>query len=323
MSAIFGATAPNWLRQIPAVQTLRQIWIQNFYQEEGSVSWRRAGNIPPAAKAICSPFETQARFSIKRQTEWTGYKMHVTECCDTDAPHLIVQVMTTAATTQDNEVLAEVHQKLADKALLPREHLLDQGYSDSHTFLTAMQHYGVELVMPVRPNYAWQCHHTAEYELSHFQIDWQAQRVTCPQGKISASWCNRQDKQGEPRVEVMFNTTDCTPCPARTLCTRSKRQRRKLTFRPQAEHEALLATRAYQQTDDFKARYALRAGVEGTISQTIAFDIRASRYRGLLKTHLQHVATAVAVNLKRLVNWWNTVPFSATKPSRFAALMAT
>ncbi|MHB8629439.1 MAG: transposase [Aggregatilineales bacterium] len=79
LSACFDPTAAAWLRQIPALQTLRPIWMQDFYQEEGVVHWRRAGKLPPAAKATCSPFDTQARSSIKRQTEWTGYKVHLTD----------------------------------------------------------------------------------------------------------------------------------------------------------------------------------------------------------------------------------------------------
>lgn len=64
--------------------------------------------------------------------------------------------------------------------------------------------------------------------------------------------------------------------------------------------------------------------MEGTISQAVvALRMRHSRYRGLVKTHLQHVATAVVINIKRLNDWWNEVPLSQTKPSRFARLMAT
>ena len=133
----------------------------------------------------------------------------------------------------------------------------------------------------------------------------------------------KQDKQGQPRYEVMFNTSDCAPCPVRMLCTHAKRPRRKLTIRPQHEHTLLHAARTYQHTDDFQARYAARAGVEGTISQAVvALDMRRSRYRGGEKTHVQHVATAAACNLKRLFNWWNDVPFATTKQSRFSRLMA-
>lgn len=65
----------------------------------------------------------------------------------------------------------------------------------------------------------------------------------------------------------------------------------------------------------------MRAGVEGTISQGVrAFGLRQTRYRGLAKTHLQHIATAVAMNLDRIVAWLEEIPRAATRTSRFAAL---
>lgn len=324
LTALFSEEVPAWLKHVPALETLRLVWMQNFYQDEEGVHWRRAGNIPPAARMICSPFDLQARYSIKRQTEWTGYKVHLTETCERDAPHLIVHVITSAATEQDNEIVAELHQALADKELLPDEHLLDQGYSDSHDLIEAHTVYDIEMLMPMRTDHAWQSQVPGGYDLSRFQIDWETQQVTCPQGKTSGSWRPGYDKQDHPRVEVMFNASDCAPCPARILCTKSKRQRRKITFRPQSEHQLIQAARTYQQTQGFKDRYAARAGVEGTVSQAVvALNMRRSRYRGHPKTHLQHVVTAIAINIKRVINWLNDVPFAETKTSRFAALMAS
>jgi transposase len=323
LNTLYAPDAPSWLRNIPAVELLRRIWVQNFYQDAGVLRWRRAHNIPPASLAICSPFEAEARYSIKRQTEWTGYKVHLSETCDPDAPSLITHVITSPATEQDNEIVSALHQTLAAKELLPREHLLDQGYSDSHALIEAHDKYELEMLMPMRSDHSWQAQEANGYDLSHFHIDWEAQQVTCPHGKVSASWVLRQDKQAQPRYEVMFNAADCGPCPVRELCTKSQRQRRKLTFRPQHEHELMQAARTYQQTDEFQSRYQARAGIEGTISQAAAaLDMRRTRYRGAARTHLQHVATATAINIKRLVNWWNRVPSAQTKPSRFAALMA-
>jgi transposase len=51
--------------------------------------------------------------------------------------------------------------------------------------------------------------------------------------------------------------------------------------------------------------------------------MRRSRYRGIAKTHVQHVATGIACNIKRIVDWWDGVPIAATSASRFAHLMAT
>src|ERR1043165_5212663 len=78
-----------------------------------------------------------------------------------------------------------------------------------------------------------------------------------------------------------------------------------------AQHAALQAARKLQQTETFQQKYALRRGVEATISQGLrAFDLRRSRYVGLPKTHLQHLAIATAINLVRLVNWLDGIPLA-------------
>ncbi|MFE3547325.1 transposase [Streptomyces kronopolitis] len=92
-----------------------------------------------------------------------------------------------------------------------------------------------------------------------------------------------------------------------------------------APRDALLErVRAEQNTDEWKARYAARAGVEGTIHQAVAVSgIGRTRYRGLAKTHLGHVLTATAINLIRLDAWWNDTPLAPTRTSRLAALEPT
>jgi len=69
------------------------------------------------------------------------------------------------------------------------------------------------------------------------------------------------------------------------------------------------------QSDAFKKRYARRAGIEATLSQGVrAFGLRRARYRGIEKTTLQHIMTAVAVNLARLVAWWSRDSASPAAP---------
>jgi hypothetical protein len=73
--------------------------------------------------------------------------------------------------------------------------------------------------------------------------------------------------------------------------------------------------------------YKRRAGIEGTLSQAVfAFGMRRLRYRGIIKTHLQHIATAASINLQgyvalqRYVAWGQEVPRSRTYQSPFAKL---
>ena len=154
--AIFEKEAPAWIREMPAVEILRQVWVQNFHEDEDGLHWRQSGNIPPASRMICSPFDLEARYNTKRNHHWVDYKVHLTEICTPEDPDLITHVTTTEATRQDAEVVSELHEELAKKNLLPDEHLLDQGYTANRTILEANQKYGVEMIMPMRSGNSWQ-----------------------------------------------------------------------------------------------------------------------------------------------------------------------
>ena len=96
-----------------------------------------------------------------------------------------------------------------------------------------------------------------------------------------------------------------------------------MTLRPRERHEALQAARVQQETEQWKAEYAVRAGVEGTLSQGVrGFGLRRCRYIGLAKARLQHMATAAAINVYRLSDWLGGVPRAATRASRFRRLAA-
>lgn len=120
---------------------------------------------------------------------------------------------------------------------------------------------------------------------------------------------------------VTFPATTCKPCPVRSACTSSKRERRQLTMHPQPLQQALDAARAEQTSRDWRDTYKLRAGVEGTVRQAIAVTgLRRARYRGLPKVHLEHVYSALALNLIRLDAWWNGHALDRTRTSHLARL---
>jgi len=182
LTALWAADAPASLRALPAVDTLRRVWVQQYYAptREGAVRWRDVADLPPAALLIVSPYDTEARSATKRTTTWVGYKMHVTETCDDDTPHLIAHVETTLATTPDHQVTERIHTDLAADSLLPREHLLDAAYLDAELLLTSRAVHDVELCGPVRPDPSWQARAQQGFEAACFAIDWDACQVTCP-----------------------------------------------------------------------------------------------------------------------------------------------
>src|SRR5215217_2001311 len=321
LEAVYAAEAPGWLRQVPAVQTLRLLWIQQYYRDRNGLRWRGKGELPPGALAIGSPYDTQARYGIKRGMGWRGYKAHFTETCEPDRPHLIVHVATTMAATADVDTVAARHTDLASADLLPDEHLVDAGYVSVDHILAARANHNVDLIGPLPPDSGWQARGEGGFDLSRFRIDWDRKQVTCPNGKTSRNWHDSRSRQGLPIVQVSFRGPDCTLCPDRARCTRSPTSARGLTFRPRVQYEAQRLLRTEQATDAWQQRYGHRSGVEGTIAQaTRRGDLHHARYRGLAKTHLQHVLTALALNLVRFDAWLTGTPLGGSWASRLTRL---
>jgi transposase len=321
LDAIDADDARRWLREVPAVQTLRQMWAQQYTRQAGQVRLRTARELPPAGERFDSPYDPEAHYGNKRSTTWTGYKVHLTETCDAKAPPLITHVETTSASMTAVTMTAPIHEALAAKALLPRSHLVDAGDVDATLLVSSPQEHQVDLVGPVRTDVSWQARTGQGYDISAFTVDWEAQSVTCPAGHTNVTWHPRHDRWGNAVIPVDCHQRPCRPCPHRPLCTRAKREPREVTLKPQAEHEALIAARERQTTAAWQAQDSVRAGVEGTCSQGLrAFGLRRSRYLGFAKTPLQHLATAAAMNLVRVDAWLLGVPHASTRTSRFAAL---
>ncbi len=321
--AVFGQTAPNWLRELPVMKTFWRVWIQNFtWREDGRLRWGQDHEIPPSSLFISSPYDEEAHYSKKRTTSWIGYKVHLTETCTDDAPHLITNVETISSTIPDSERTLAIQKELQAKNMLPETHLVDLGYIDAGILATSQDEFGIDLVGPAKGDYRWQARAGEGFAAENFQIDWQQKRAICPAKKESSSWTPALDARKQEVIKIKFSRKDCLPCPLRPKCTRAKKSPRcTITLRAERQYQAQQMAREREKTDAFKKLYARRAGVEGTISQGVrAFDLRRSRYIGLAKTHLQHVLIAIGMNLVRIVRWLSGEKLAATRQSPFVKL---
>jgi transposase len=335
LAAIIAPGAPIWLREIPAVELLRQVWVQNFCltdqaqtgepgagpfsEASPQVRWRTEHEgFPPSLLMAGSPYDPEVHYAKKGTTTWIGYKVHLTEACGEGGPHLITHVETTPAPVVDRDALEDIHEALEAKGLLPETHLADAGYVAADQ-LVASRKKGVTLLGPAPKDYQWQARSGEGFTVQDFLLDWDREVATCPAGHQSKSW-GPDYHQGRTAFKVRFSTSDCRPCPLKTQCTRSGR--RLLTLRPREEHETLEAAREREAQPAFSKEYRQRAGIEGTISAGVrVLHLRRSRYIGLAKTHLQHVLTAAAMNLIRLGAWFAGTPLARTRQSAFTKLM--
>jgi transposase len=344
LRAVGDSAAPPWLRELPAVDVLRRVLVQNYLVTTDAVGREvirareaEQDGLPPGRTRLTSPYDTDARWAAKGdELYWNGYKVHVTETCDTPDPadvsgadvpdgerlNLIVGVSTTDATVPDARMTEKIHVALAGRGLLPAEHYLDSGYPSAALVIESLSRWGVTLVTPLLADTSRQARAGAGYDRAGFTLDFDSEQARCPQDEIS-TWWNAVSQRGIDAIVIKFAAGTCRPCPVRKQCTRSTSPKygRQLTVPPRGVHHAQQTARATQNTTDWQARYALRAGVEGTIRQGVAVTgMRRARYRGLPKTRLEHVYSAVALNLIRLDAYWNGHALDRTRTSHLARL---
>ena len=208
---------------------------------------------------------------------------------------------------------------LAKKNLAPGRSYLDSGYLSAAVVVSALTTWGIALIGPLLADTSAQARARAGYARADFAVDYDTKTATCPQGKTSASWTPCAQR-GKDAIVATFSASDCGPCPARSLCTTSGKNRRQLTVLPRDLAEAQAAARAAEKTIPFQADYARRAGVEGTMHQATSHGARRARYRGLPKTRLDHAYMAAALNLVRLEAFWTGTPLDRRRTSHLARL---
>jgi len=356
LETVYDRSAPAWLRELPAVDVLRQVLLQNYTRTitGGKEVIRRrekepeGDGLPPGHARIASPYDTDARWGAKRDTFWLGYKLHITETCDDPPPctcrpdpaarqtaaggrdhdkgcaqlvfpNLITHVATTDATVTDNQMTGVIHDDLAEKNLAPGRHYLDSGYLSAALVVSALTTWGIALIGPLLADTSAQARAGNGYARADFAVDYDTRTVTCPQGRTSVSWTPCA-QHGKDAIVATFSASDCGPCPARPQCTTSGKNRRQLTVLPRDLAEAQAAARTAEKTIPFQADYARRAGVEGAMHQAASHGARRARYRGLPKTRLDHMYMAAALNLLRLEAFWTGTPLDRQRTSHLARL---
>jgi len=267
LRAVYHEASPAWLAELPAVETLRQVWSRTTpwsstrtggrWSSGGRRSSLRAtGPRPPdtgspARYRIASPYDTDARWGAKRDESRLGYKLHVTETCD-DAPpcgcagpgrdgdcgaaafpNLVTCAATTSAAVTDTEMTGVIDDALAAKGLAPGRHYLDSGYLSVGRLVAEAARHGIALIGPLQADTSAQARAGRGYARADFTADYDAQQVTCPQGKASWSW-SPGSQYGRTRSWPSSPAPTASPARPRNFAPRSARS----PLQPRAVAEA-------------------------------------------------------------------------------------
>ena len=227
---------------------------------------------------------------------------------------------TTSAAVHEASCTEVIHQALVDKDLPPTEHLVDGAYIDAELLLTSQQAHGITLRGPTRPIQGWQTHVEGAYTVEHFAgigstRPWCVPRAPPP--TVGTSWWR---EMAIPTLSSPSVRSNAVPAPcARSVPSHASRaagcgcRPKRSTRHSRRPGPGIPVTRA---SSTISAERGRRHPVPGGAG----LGLRRTRYRGLAKTHLQHVATAAAINVDRIVAWLDERPRATTRTSRFAAL---
>ncbi|NIV30706.1 MAG: hypothetical protein GWN58_14765, partial [Anaerolineae bacterium] len=109
-----------------------------------------------------------------------------------DDASFLSDIQTSAANDGDSEMVDGIQARLEQRGLRPKKHYVDRGYV-SGANLAHSADKGTTLMGPALANNSPK---PEGYRQSDFQIDFERQEATCPQGKLALGWCERPQEDG-------------------------------------------------------------------------------------------------------------------------------
>jgi len=307
----------NAFENLQAIETLRKVLEEQFSSEDrGKPKFKESKELKPSGIRIASPYEPEARNACKGETNWTGYKAHLTETCVKGFPNLITQVETTVGTENDSETLPKITESLSLRNLKPEKLFTDSGYVNVDLLSRLKSELGIDVMARLANGHSWQSQQGKGFDQSSFSINWSKRQVTCPAQATSVQWKNTNDGGSN----VHFAKEQCSSCPFKTDCT--KGEYRVLHLKSESVWRHMQAMKERQQTQEFRDECKIRAGVEGTQSEFAKVVGRQSTVRGLAKVHQKNVLAAIAMNFKRMTDWMNGKGHNETRVGKYQTAMA-
>lgn len=275
-------------REVKGRAILAQVLAENFEVEGGDDHPPLRDSAQRPRDRIATPHEPDARWGKERHRKWLGDKAHFVETADRGYINYVIDVLVTEPNRNDSTLLSKLAWR--SRLTVPEADTLlaDTGYASAANSRQAAE-MGLDLIAPPRFS-----NRSGRIPLSEFALDFERQVATCPEGHQSLWWRER-----DRDLQIRFDTKVCAACPRRSECTDSTRGR---TLAPSREYQQLLRDRARAETDEWKALYRPRAGIEATISELVhCCGLRRSRYRGAPFRALHVFLSAAALNVRRML----------------------
>jgi hypothetical protein len=254
--------------------------------------------------SLQSPHDAEVTYSGHKGK---GYEVQVAETCDKDNPtQIITFVEVTPSSGSDVEVPVPLIEVLAERDVQPNELFADTTYGSGRNAIEA-ELWGTELVSPVAGpslDKTEEAENDIHRDLTaaDFQIDVTAdKRSACPAGHEAME--EYEERAASERVELRFAREVCEACSLRPRCpVKFSRKLGVYVLETDLIKVNIERRRRAEASGEFRKRYAVRAGIEGTNSELKrAHGLGHLRVRGGHRVRLAVYLKALACNIKRMV----------------------
>lgn len=230
-----------------------------------------------------------------------GYETQIAETVGNgEKPELITHVEVTPSCHSDEAATVPVVEALAERNIQPSELTTDTNYASAENVIACAQQ-DTEVVAPVRGPAAT-IPQANEKTLADFSIDVKAPDtpIVCPAGHTPVS----QECKSNGRIEATYSQQHCANCPFKNSCPTRLNSDGTRKLKTTLKEQVLARRRAYEQTKEFRKRYADRAGIEATNSELKRkHGLGKLRVRGGKQVKLAVHLKVLACNIKRMVNY--------------------
>jgi hypothetical protein len=253
-------------------------------------------SVKVSSASLQSPHDIDVTYSGHKGK---GYEVQIAETVGNgEKPELITHVEVTPACGSDEAATVPVVEALGTRGIQPKELTTDTNYASAENVI-ACEKRGTEVVAPVRGPAAEPVKEN-EKTLADFKVEIKdpQKAVLCPAGHAPES----QERTDKGRIEATYSKLHCAHCPFKKSCSAKRNANGTRTLSTTEKEHTLAKRRHYEQTEEFKKRYADRAGIEATNSELKrAHGMGFLRVRGGIRVKLSVYFKALACNVKRMV----------------------
>jgi len=256
-----------------------------------------------ASNSLQSPHDPDTTYSGHKGK---GYEVQIAETCHEDNEvEIITHVEVTPSCEGDPGMTLPILADLVERDLQPEELVADTSYGSARNAVEAAK-IGTELVSPVGGSAEAEPEAVEAKDRpltgADFKIDVRLESpAVCPAGVQASS--QRYVGKRLNTVELSFNGANCTTCRLASRCpARIRGREEEAVVRVNLEEANLQQRRRAEASGEFRPRYRIRAGVEGTNSELKRrHGLAKLRVRGEERVGLAVYFKALACNVKRML----------------------